>query len=490
MKRSNFKFSGAFKEAVLGACCGFTILAGSVVFADSRVFTDVDGRSLQAEFISYQDDKVTLKLSNGKTSQVPFERFSADDQEFIKAQGSKADELVEKLNQACGHEAFEGQSEWTSRDAAVLAEKLKLPQESSSPVGDSWRLYAAFRAPNYRLFGAMPYSAALYSDAEGKVSSLSAVFANKGDYGSKVGFGQNHMKKSSDEKPASSLQEAMERDYEKIKIALTEVLGEPEQQRFGDTAMRRTVDRWDWNGHSFILSNVPDEYVGLEIISTEQAELGGRAQRVASADAKKRLDKSVKRNDRGDVWIDTIPMVDQGPKGYCGPATFERAMRHVDVDADMYLLAMVGQSRAGGGTILPVLVDSIKSQVYNKGRRIRQMELRDIKVRGLKRYIDNGIPLLWQMTSTDSYNKVADANTKARTEAPDAYLEAMVKVREKFADMPKAHSHYHLCMIIGYNEETQEVAVSDSWGESYAVRWVPVEVANWAHRENVVVIQP
>ena len=30
-------------------------------------------------------------------------------------------------------------------------------------------------------------------------------------------------------------------------------------------------------------------------------------------------------------------------------------------------------------------------------------------------------------------------------------------------------------MIIGYNKATNEIAVSDSWGPSYAERWVPVE---------------
>ena len=32
-------------------------------------------------------------------------------------------------------------------------------------------------------------------------------------------------------------------------------------------------------------------------------------------------------------------------------------------------------------------------------------------------------------------------------------------------------------MVIGYNEATNEVAVSDSWGPRYELRWVHLDIA-------------
>ena len=32
-------------------------------------------------------------------------------------------------------------------------------------------------------------------------------------------------------------------------------------------------------------------------------------------------------------------------------------------------------------------------------------------------------------------------------------------------------------MVIGYNESTNEVAVSDSWGPRYELRWVHLDIA-------------
>jgi len=35
----------------------------------------------------------------------------------------------------------------------------------------------------------------------------------------------------------------------------------------------------------------------------------------------------------------------------------------------------------------------------------------------------------------------------------------------------------HLCMIIGYNSRTKEIATSDSWGKEFAERWLTLEEA-------------
>jgi hypothetical protein len=45
-------------------------------------------------------------------------------------------------------------------------------------------------------------------------------------------------------------------------------------------------------------------------------------------------------------------------------------------------------------------------------------------------------------------------------------------------------------MIIGYNERTNEIAVSDSWGERFELRWIPTGVANWVNQEYIFSILP
>jgi hypothetical protein len=99
---------------------------------------------------------------------------------------------------------------------------------------------------------------------------------------------------------------------------------------------------------------------------------------------------------------------------------------------------------------------------------------------------------MWTMCSVDKYNDITDTNTKARTNITNwkAHTLDLATTHAKLADSPKPMSKRHLCMIIGYNEATQELAVSDSWGPRYALRWVPVPVTNWVSNGGILMILP
>jgi hypothetical protein len=457
--------------------------------AGTRTFHSAEGKPLQATFEGMAGDQVKLRREDGKTFELALEKLSVADQTYIKEAVASAGNESKKLNAAAGQEIANG-SPFSTRKAEELAGALKLHPESRSRYGASWRLYAAFEK-NYRLFGAMPYSVALYSDADGLVTSLSIVYANKGDFGSAAGFGTDHFNGGTNAS-AVSLAGAMAKDEKSVSKSLTTALGEGKIQRYGEGDTRREITRWDWNGHAFLLSNEENEYVGLSIVSTGSADAGGKSLRVKDGEVKQRLLDSIVRSDNGDVYLSEIPMVDQGPKGYCVPATFERAMRTMGLEADMYLLAMVGQSMAGGGTSVELLLENVRSQVYRKGRRTKDDNLKQLRIRDLRRYLDQGIPVMWTMLSVPEYNKVADANTAKRASVKDwkAYAEEIKTEAADITAAPKPEDKHHICMIIGYNETTQEIAVSDSWGARFERRWVPVSVADWASQGGVFMILP
>jgi hypothetical protein len=206
----------------------------------------------------------------------------------------------------------------------------------------------------------------------------------------------------------------------------------------------------------------------------------GKVAFVKDSELKKVVSKNVKKNDNGDTFIDNIPMVDQGPKGYCAPATFERAMRYMLVPADMYLLATLATS-ASGGTNTAALADSCKRIVRSKARRIKDLDLeKDLEMRKVKTYIDKGVPILWCMRSLEEYNTIANARSKERASVKDfsQWKETISLEAESVSDRLEVNeSNHHICMIIGYNEETNELAVSDSWGARYALRWVHIDIA-------------
>ncbi|WP_226895069.1 hypothetical protein [Luteolibacter marinus] len=461
--------------------------------AKPRNLVDKEGREIVADIVSVSADAVKMKRSDGKTFDLPLDRLSDNDRGFLLELYFADLQRYKALNEVAGHELFSEKS-FLERPAGEVAAALKMPAESRADGLLSWRLYAALRGGkpgSYRLFGAMPFSIALYAGPDGKAHQLSAVYANKGDFGSTAGFGEQHFTESEGGAPAD-LSEAMERDFDTISKNLTEALGDATKQRFGEGKSRRTVQRWDWNEVAILLAMEDEEFVTLSIVPAELADSGGKTVRVDDTSLKARLETSVKREANGDVLITGIPMVDQGPKGYCVPATFERAMRFMGIDADMYLLAMVGQSSAGGGTSPTLLIEEVKSQVYRKARRTREDQTDKLAIGKLARYIDKGTPVMWTMYSLPDYNEIANTNTAERAQVTswDQWKEKIASQSEIYAKREPRPGNYHICMIIGYNSETNELAVSDSWGSRYELRWVPFEVANWVHGGGLFMIMP
>ena len=454
-----------------------------------RVFHSADGRPLKASFESDSGVMVNLMREDGKVFELKKSALSTADQTYVAEMVRNADDESKKLNIAAGHEISNG-IHFSERKAEDLARALQIRPESKSKYGNSWRLYASY-LKGYLLFGAMPYSVALYSNQDGFATNLSIVYANKGDFVATPDIAKDRFKNGNSATPGT-LSEAMARDEEMINKTLTAVLGEGKVQRYGELESRRRIIRWDWRGYAFLLSNEKNEYVSLAIVSSQTADSGGRYALTKDGEVKERLLDNIVRKDNGDVYLSEIPMVDQGPKGYCVPATFERAMRTMGLEADMYLLAMVGQTGVGGGTSPELLLEKIKFEVISKKRRIKEEKLKQLHIRDFKRYIDEGIPIMWSMHSMEAYNDIANKNTEKRAKVTEwnAYASEIITENVKLAKSTKPDDNRHICMIIGYNETTQEIAVSDSWGPRFERRWVPVAVADWANSGNVFMILP
>ena len=470
--------------------CLFTSLVfmGGIHAEETISITDTaSGKSIDVIIKKVESGVVSLETAAGANFDLPTSRLTPDSIERIKAYLASAPSNSEQaaprmegqsgLNEAVGHELFgSGGSIWRET-AGQVAQRLSLRVESEKVNSSSYRLYTK---PDYQFLGAHPYCVTLYGGENAKPESFSLVFANKGDFGSRLGSGEDHFKiMHPDKVPPGNLNEAIDFDAEMISMSLSAVLGIPREQYYGEKEDKRKVKRWDIGDHAFLLSSKEDEYTSLLIVPTPNADAEGKIDFVVDSDFKKIQIQNVRREDNGDVWIDNIPMVDQGPKSYCAPATFERAMRYMLVPADMYLLATAATA-PGGGTNTTKLSEDCKRIVRSKARRIRDLELHeDFDIKTVKDFIDTGVPVLWQMRSLGKYNDVANQRTKERETVEDftAWASEIAEEAAEVEPQLKADANYHICMVIGYNEATNEVAVSDSWGPRYELRWVHLDIA-------------
>lgn len=459
--------------------------------AELRTFTNSQGKTVQARVLGISGASVTIATATGQQFTLPIASLSAADQQYLKSlpAGAPAAPAVAKatykpspndklpptaVNEAIGQPLFSDTSLWES-PADELALKLGIPQESKTKVASSFRSYTK---DDYQMFGAHPFSVAMYAESD-RVTGFSLVFANKGDLFSAKGSGEMHFDKDTPPaKAASIVKAAMDKDVTAITEALKKTLGEPVKERIGDSqSVRETMLRWDWRGHSILLANVEGEYVGIQIVPSSFADAGGKVADTVDKVIRARALANIEKRENGDVVIGDIPMVDQGPKGYCAPATAERAMRFLGIPADMYIIANKGNTGFGGGTSMQAIFDGMAKQIRSKQRSADSWQ-GELKLKELQKHIDKGVPVIWTLFSTDDFNKVANERTKARKDVTN-WAEWKTKVAGEAASSPlrKDKESGHVVLIIGYNKDTNEIAFSDSWGENYKERWITLPEA-------------
>lgn len=480
---------------------GLTLAPALAQSPELRTFTNAQGKAIQAKLVSVNGTEVTIEMAGGQQYTLAITSLSAADQQYIQSApapaaapaaapkytfkpgpNDKLDPAV--VNEVVGQPLFDAAPLWTS-NAAEVAARLKIPPESKTKTDSSYRSYTK---DGYMMFGAHPYSVAMYAE-NGTVTGFSLVFANKGDLFSAKGGGELHFDKNTPPARAAEIvKQAMDKDLAAISETLTQKLGEPKKERFGEKAGRMNMQRWDWRGHAILLAEAEGVYVGLQIVTTDFADAGGKVEGTADKIIRARVLANLEKRANGDVVVGDLPMVDQGPKGYCVPATAERAMRYLGIPADMYILANAGQSGFGGGTNVDMLLEGMADQIRSKRRSFNTWN-GELKLREIAKYIDKGVPLMWCLYSTDKFNETANRRTKERKGVTD-WAAWKTKVTEESAasSLPKDRTSGHVVLIIGYNKDTNEIAFSDSWGERYKERWITLPEAEQVSQHSFYVV--
>lgn len=465
-----------------------------------RTFTNTQGKSIQAKLLKVDATHALIQLASGQQFNLPINTLSAADQEYLKKAATNApaaapaaamkfkpgpNDKIEPaaLNEIVGQPVFSDSLLWQSK-AEEVAERLKWKKESETKNSSSYRSYPD---ADYRLFGARPFSVAMYA-ADGMVTNLSLVYANKGDLFGMADENNNRVDRNTPQPQAlATLGKAMKKDLESITATLTAKLGEPVKQTFGEGEAKDRMLRWDWRGHAILLREQENEYVGLEIVTSTFADAKGKVAMTGDKIIRERALANVEKRPNGDVVINDIPMVDQGPKGYCVPATAERAMRYLGVPADMYVLAMAGDTNLGGGTSVQLLLNGVERDLRHKGRSFDTWK-GEFKLRDIQKYIDKGVPIMWGLYSTDDFNKLANDRTKARKDVTELSAWKPKLAEMISSDLRKERDQGHVVLIIGYNKDTNEIAFSDSWGERFKERWITIQEAELVSQQEYWVV--
>ena len=262
-----------------------------------------------------------------------------------------------------------------------------------------------------------------------------------------------------------------------------------------------------------------------------KTKAGGKAEKSAKGAGK--IADNVRRFPNGDVFLEGIPMVDQGMKGYCAAATCERVLKYYGVAVDEHEIAQAAGTSAEGGTSTKAMKDSVEKV----GRRYKLAV--DVRYGDFEKPVGERIAGLAKEVQT--YNKTAKKLKKRQiaesdyiertgnlvTYSPSAvdqamepevlkemrangvgkarYVASMKMIKEQIGkgiplfwgvklgiypepEIPQAEG-YHMRLIVGYNDRKREILYSDSWGSGHELKRMPADWA-WTITKSLMFLRP
>lgn len=271
--------------------------------------------------------------------------------------------------------------------------------------------------------------------------------------------------------------------------ALTGVSGRKKNVATSESGVKLKAWLWEWENGAAMLEahdhgkkkDYEAEFIRLRFApDVAGLERGG----AADAGSRRSLKDKVQRTAEGDVWIEGIPMVDQGEKGYCLPATVARIFAHYGMDGvDMHALASLCDTGASGGTYLFSMLEAL--DVIGRRFHVKTVELVDKSKRpSLAAIVESYNKLARRKGSPEiaGFEGVPDRDVDKVVERFDSeLLEASFPVKK--AAMKKwfrdIYRHIdagvpvlwaipgHMRMIMGYNEKEGIIYYSDTWGAGH-----------------------
>jgi len=241
-----------------------------------------------------------------------------------------------------------------------------------------------------------------------------------------------------------------------------------------------------------------------------RAKTGSLAKRAAGAAGRAKVRDNVTKSPNGDVFIDNVPMVDQGQKGYCAAAVSERVLRYYGNRIDEHEIAQQAGTTAGGGTSTDAMretvrlvgeknglgyqdivsmtsgVDDLEEEIsrYNKAAKVEKKPPLSLAqfTRGHTIFVSEmhaamDKKVVYRMRQKDPRFKKFSAGVRQQVNAgvPVFWGVTLGIFPERGVNPQSTGGHMRL--IIGYNDKKKEILYTDTWGEGHELKRMPED---WA----------
>jgi hypothetical protein len=401
-------------------------------------------------------------------------------------------------------ELIVGDQLWETTTDGFEQKFSKLGLQWLSATKEQARFFGSYALWN----GEIKVPEAIADFAQGKLARVNVSIFNRGDSAA-----------------AAEDKDAFEKQVEDIKTRISSRLGVQPTERGKDSQSAVKAMGWMWlkPPTAYLLEysyqkemksrgvEFRPEFIRLRVapIPKTQGLLASAATSAATGNqpvSKTSLGANITRETNGDVVIKNVPMVDQGPKGYCAVATAERVFRYYGLTVDQHEMAQIANTGEGGGTSPTEMLGALEKLEGRMRVRVRALEKWDFNeflamVEDYNREAKRNDKKVVNLSTSgiidiaDVYASMdADSLKAARTEKNKAgygkFQRTVADIIEKGVPLmwgvqlglfkeegvPQSGGG-HMRLIIGYNTKTNEILFSDSWGAEHALKRMPMDNA-------------
>lgn len=315
-----------------------------------------------------------------------------------------------------------------------------------------------------------------WNDGMKHIVGVNTTFYNKGDDGPLT---------------KAVFEEALKRSLDAISLVMQV---DPKVRKVDKKEAGVKPRAWEWeNGNCAMMlealssgagKKFVSEFIRLTIVPDRASLERGGADDAAK---KSELKEHVRTDKEGTVWIEGIPMVDQGEKGYCVPAAISRVFAYYNMDGvDQHALASICKSNDMGTSLeaMNKALVSISSKFHMGITSWKWPNQKTFEKELMKDFQKKRIPL----------DKVTNKMLLEQISTKTALLRKGLKDISKYIDagipivwgvmlgiipeqgLPQSMGG-HMRLIIGYNEEQQMILYTDSWGAGHDLKAMPLAQA-------------
>ena len=212
----------------------------------------------------------------------------------------------------------------------------------------------------------------------------------------------------------------------------------------------------------------------------------------------------------GDVFIDNVPMVDQGQKGYCAVATSERVLRYYGQNVDEHEVGASAGSTASQGTDVSAMYGTVNKigrkyglgiysviggfnrgmeglaqafmkEVADYNKMAKKMKKDEIDVRRYQRAAGIDANAIRESMTFDVLKAARLKNPRFKNFLKSLHDQINAGVPLFWGvtlgyipepDIPQARGG-HMRLVIGFNDKTKELIYTDSWGAGHEFKRMP-----------------